>query len=160
MTLSPPKADSPPVIAQATPDQIPAIAALIERGFAAFVAPDTTEAGRSIFRAVASGESIAHRLGAGDLCLTAVQDDRVVGFLEMTRRDHIVLLFVDADLHRQGIARRLLETTLPQCKGSAITVNAAPGAISAYRALGFEPLGDIETKDGITFLPMVLTIRK
>ena len=158
MSSAPHKADTTLAIAHAAPDQVPAIAALIERGFAAFVAPGTTPAGCAIFRAVASGESITHRLAAGDICLAATQGDRVVGFLEMTRRDHIILLFVEQALHRRGIARRLLEATVPHCRGSAITVNATPGAIAVYQALGFIPLGTIETKDGITFLPMALTL--
>ncbi|NBC32725.1 MAG: GNAT family N-acetyltransferase [Alphaproteobacteria bacterium] len=147
-----------PAIAPAADRHVPAIAALIERGFARYVAPDTTERGQSIFRAVASGESIGRRLLTGDVGLVALRGERVVGFLEMTRRDHIILLFVEPALHRRGIARHLLRAVLPYRRGTTITVNAAPGAIAAYRALGFAPLGAMETKDGITFLPMALSV--
>lgn len=157
-----PRHDRPtcPAIAPVAERHLPEIVALVEHGFARFVARDTSALGQSIFRAVASGEAIGRRMLAGDLGLVAQLEDRVVGFLEMTRRDHIILLFVEPALHRRGIARGLVDAALPYRKGPTITVNAAPGAIAAYEALGFVPLGAMETKDGITFLPMALTVHR
>lgn len=146
------------MIAPATPEQAIEIAALIERGFSAFVATDTTERGQDVFRAVASAESISRRIAAGGLGLTAITDGRLVGYLEMTHRDHIILLFVEPDLHRQGIGRQLIDAAKPYRRGTTLTVNAARSAIDAYEALGFAALGSIETKDGITFLPMALPV--
>lgn len=44
------------------------------------------------------------------LAYVAVEDDRVIGFSDMTREGHLDRLFVSADHQGRGIARLLVET--------------------------------------------------
>jgi len=68
---------------------------------------------------------------------------------------HIVLLFVDGNHHRKGIAKELFNNVLKQFSSEIITVNSSPYAINAYKRLGFTATKKEQIKDGIRFTPMI-----
>ena len=144
-------------IRAARADDLPAVAAIIEDGFAACVAGDFTDEGRAVFRAYAAPEAIAARLKRSNAGLVALRDGRVVGYLEIDG-DHIRLLFVGRDHLRRGIAHALLAAASKDRAGRTITVHSSPYAVPAYERLGFHATATMQTKNGMTFLPMALTL--
>ena len=74
--------------------------------------------------------------------------NRLVGVIA-TRDEgtHIALFFVDGDYHRQGIGKSLWN--------NRITVHSSQYAAPIYAKLGFVKTGDIQTENGITFIPMI-----
>ena len=81
-----------------------------------------------------------------------------MGMITLRNGSHISLLFVDAQYHRQGIGRALIEHLreylLSEAGVSRITVNAAPYGVAFYHKLGFHDLRPEEEKDGIRYTPM------
>lgn len=81
----------------------------------------------------------------------AVLDGRVVGFATTAVHDtHVELedLFVDPDHHRAGVGRALVDdavATTARAGRGALEVDANPAATAFYRAVGFEPLGEVVT---------------
>jgi len=143
-------------ITPVTTAHLPAVAEMIERGFAACVAPDYGPEGQATFRAFAAADAIARRLIAGNAGFVALERGAIAGFIEVTPERHIPLLFVDPPLHRRGIARRLLAAALAGRPGARATVNASPRAVTAYERLGFRPTGPMRLENGLVFRPMAL----
>ena len=98
--------------------------------------------------------------------LVADMGDKIVGVISIKSIDtgkHISLLFVDEECHRRGIARKLLEKALEICRCciptiNQITVGSSPYAVSIYKRLGFQQLGQEQVENGIRFTPMVLKL--
>lgn len=147
------------------------MARLIEAGFAASIAHDYDAAGRVAFRMYAHERAIYARLVEGALGLVAEAAGEVVGYAELqgagrvlAGRDHLSLLFVASEWQRRGVARRLLAGAVARLRRlrdtpTALTVNAAPGALPAYRRLGFVATGPEAAIDGIRAVPMRRPLR-
>lgn len=140
-------------IRRARPEDAQDIAALVEAGFAAAVAPHFNAEGCRTFRRFAAADAIAVRLAAGNAGWVAVAEGVIIGYAEMDR-DHMRLLFVDPRHQGLGLGRRLLERALEGRQGRTVTVNSAPNAEAYYRHMGFRPAGPLQVKDGIAFVPM------
>jgi GNAT superfamily N-acetyltransferase len=146
------------------------VARLIEAGFARSIAPDYDAAGRVAFRMYAHARAIHARLVEGALGLVAEAAGAIVGYAELqgagrvlAGRDHLSLLFVAPEWQRQGVARRLLAGAVARLRllrdpPPALTVNAAPGALPAYRRLGFVATGPEAVIDGVRAVPMRLPL--
>jgi predicted N-acetyltransferase YhbS len=92
------------------------------------------------------------------LMLGAFDNDKIIGMLAEKNGDHICLLFVDKDYHRQGVASALMREMVVALKlkgADRITVNSSPYALPFYRNFGFTETGEQQTVNGITFVPMV-----
>ena len=89
-----------------------------------------------------------------NLTYVAVEDDKLIGIISLSRGNHLSLLFVDSDHQGQGIGRKLFELIDNLVVGD-IEVNSALGAKTFYLKLGFEMIGELTKKDGILFYPMV-----
>ena len=142
-------------IRPASPADARGISALVATGFATFIAPDYGEEGRQTFLAYVEEGAIASRLsqdGTRGFVATHPQDG-VVGYVEFVA-DHISLFFVAQAHQRSGIGGALLRTGLRGRPDVDVTVNAAPYSAPIYRRLGFRPVGDWVTQDGIKFLRM------
>ncbi len=151
-------------------EDLAAVARLIEAGFVTSIAPGYDVVGRVAFRMYAHERAIRARLAAGALGLVAEVAGEVVGYAELQGaggalggRDHLSLLFVAPDRQRQGVARRLLAKAVARLRlmpqpPPALTVNADPGALSAYRRLGFVATGPEAVIDGIRAVPMRLPL--
>lgn len=94
-------------------------------------------------------------------CLVAVEDEKIVGFLafeQILGEGSIVEVAVHPDRRRQGIARKLIRSTLHNnfLKEIYLEVRASnTPAIGLYQSLGFERIGvrkgyyDHPKEDGI-----------
>lgn len=88
----------------------------------------------------------------------AYTDGKIVGIISLRNGNHISLLFVDGDLHRNGIGRALVDylSDLLRKDGryDRITVDAAPYGVEFYHRLGFIDTSIEQSRDGIIFTPM------
>ena len=135
---------------------------LVERLFIKNEANEISQQSISLFLSYANPVRMAERV-AQDFCfvLVAVQDDQLIGMIEVRNYNHIALLFVDDGHQRQGIASSLLEVAIKKCreKNAAlrrITVNASPYGLPVYAHWGFHPIGEEVEMDGMLFTQMAL----
>lgn len=83
------------------------------------------------------------------VCLAALRDGRIVGYLICSKYDtvwHIMNVAVDPDLRRQGIATSLLDELLrrigdPQARYTLEVRPSNAGAIELYERYGFRSAG-------------------
>lgn len=139
---------------------------LVMRAFDEFVAPDLPEGGREHFNEYAS----AARLGAPERqqeTVVAVSEGRPVGVGRIGRRNevpHVDLLFVEKEMHGQGIAREIVRRLLEIARrddpaSERVTVNATRYAVPFYSRVGFRPVGDEQTMGGIISTPMEIPLK-
>lgn len=83
---------------------------------------------------------------------------QLAGVIATRGADHISLLFVRKENHRQGIARTLFDRVVMECRDqngvNRITVNSSPYAVEVYHRLGFVDTDTEKTINGIRFTPM------
>lgn len=133
---------------------------LIVKSFDKYVGTGYSEEGIAIFKNYVRPELIIERFKEGiDYIITANDQDKVVGVIDIRNNDHISLFFVDEAYHKRGIARELFDRILEKLevkkKGvSKITVNSSPYAVEIYKRLGFIKTGVEQERDGIRFVPM------
>lgn len=97
------------------------------------------------------------RQGLYILFVATVGED-IIGLISLRSGNHISLLFVDENYHRQGIGRALIKTLqdylLKETSFVKMTVHASPYGIPFYERVGFEAT-DVERKqEGIIYTPM------
>lgn len=85
-------------------------------------------------------------------------EDKIVGVLSVRNGNHISLLFVDGQYHRNGIGMRLVEYAVSYIRRHTsfthITVNSSPYAKEFYHSIGFRDTSGEKREDGIIFTPM------
>jgi predicted GNAT family N-acyltransferase len=84
-----------------------------------------------------------------------------VGMIEIRDYQHISLLFVDSNYHRQGIGKKLWIEAFKKCihsssKVTSFTVNSSPFAVPIYEKLGFSKVSEEQVVTGIRFYQMLL----
>ena len=139
-----------------TDDEVRASLELSRRVFDEFVGPDYSREGRNTFHKVTEPDENIAKWRSGEYAFYGAFDgENLIGTVASREKGaHIMLLFVDKDHHRNGIARRLVNALMADAPAKKLTVNASPYAVKAYECMGFERLEDRVTKDGITFIPM------
>ena len=156
-----------PRIRNLRPGEEGAAMALVRETFTRWVAPCFSPEGVAEFLSFATAEAFAARLAQGHFCLVAEAagrpDAALDGLVEVRDANHICFLFVRSQAQRQGLGRRLVAAASRRCREldpamQALTVNASPNALDAYRRLGFTPVGPEQTKNGITHTPMRLDL--
>lgn len=128
--------------------------------FQEFEAPDYSTEGIEEFRKFISHNSIVEKFDKEELYFWGSTDnDDLTGVIATRGVNHICMLFVKKEYHRQGIARSLFQTVKEICKKqdniSKITVNSSPYAVEVYHRLGFVDIDKEQTVNGIRFTPMV-----
>jgi GNAT superfamily N-acetyltransferase len=145
------------------PGEETSVSDLIITTFQRDVASLYVEQGIREFLSYVTPEAILRRQARKHVMLVAVQGAELVGALELREYSHVSLLFVAATRQRKGIGRRLMEEALQLCKTyrpgcREITVNSSPNAVGAYKRFGFHTTGELQVKNGIGFVPMVLPL--
>jgi GNAT superfamily N-acetyltransferase len=143
------------------PNEVLEVCALVEEVFNRYVAPDYPQEGIEEFFRFANPGAMQSRAGFGQIVLVAEQSDRICGMLEIRDGSHISRMFVKEQ--GKGIGRKLLAMAIQECRRRTpgiqqITVNSSPYAEIIYQRLGFLPTGPSQTINGITFIPMTLSL--
>ena len=139
-----------------TRDEVKEALTLSRRVFDEFVGPDYSREGRDTFHRVTEPDENISRWQTHEYVFYgAFYGDRMVGAAASRENgSHIMLLFVDKEYHRRGIARMLVNEITADAPENRLTVNASPYGARAYECMGFRRTGEKTTKDGITFIPM------
>lgn len=128
--------------------------------FKEFVAPGYSTEGIETFRNFIHEKELKKATESGRLFTICCWDgEALAGSITMRDGNHISLLFVKKDYHRQGIAKELFSRALEKCKEIEpdiyeISVNSSPYAVVIYKRLGFSVVGEQTTQNGITYIPM------
>lgn len=89
--------------------------------------------------------------------LGAVEGDKILGVVSISKSNHVSLFFVDNNYHRRGIGKALfveLITRLQNLNVDEITLNSTPCAVPFYEKVGFIKNGDRIKKHGVLYTPM------
>lgn len=142
-----------------------AVSRLIEGLFQEFIAPQYTAEGIEEFAKHMAPQAILKRYREGtSFAFLALEEQEVLGFIEVRDYNHIMLFFVREDHHRRGIARRLFALALDECLANnpelrSLTVNSSPYAVPIYERLGFTQTHPEQLKNGIRHTPMSYEVR-
>ena len=93
----------------------------------------------------------------------AMKGNDIIGVASVRSGNHLSLLFVDEDYHRQGVASNLIKTVqdylLRETDYQTLTVHSSPYGIPFYERMGFKATDDqITAQDGIIYTPMEIYI--
>lgn len=129
---------------------------LTERVFMEFDAPDYSPEGTKNFLEFIYIDNIYTLFDDGQLhCYGYYIQNQLVGIIATTGLNHICLLFVDREYHRQGIATKLFTEILKyRTNDQQITVHSSPYAIPVYSHWGFVASSEEQLVDGMRFTPM------
>ena len=136
---------------------------LVARVFNEFVAPEYSSEGIQEFHRYIQPSALWARAQANHFSLITLEQDKVVGVIEMRGYNHVSLLFVAPEFQHRGIAKELLRRALQICQAneprlSEISVNSSAYAVLIYERLGFCQTGGRQVRNGIEFFPMVLKL--
>ncbi|MDV3352094.1 GNAT family N-acetyltransferase [Leptothoe sp. LEGE 181152] len=140
------------------------VSELVARGFNEFVAPECSSEGVQEFHRYIQSNAFRTRAQTNHFSLITLDQDKIVGVIEMRDHHHISLLFVTPEFQYRGIAKELLRQALQICRAnrsrlSEISVNSSSYAVPIYEKLGFRAAGERQVKNGIGFIPMVLKLK-
>ena len=141
-----------------------AIGVLVRRVTRQDVLPDqSAKAARHLMETMSARNERA-RIRVGNRYHVAEIEGRIVGVVATRDDSHVFRLFVSRRWRGLGIARRLLDRAVADCRRRsgtrAITLNASAFAVGAYRRLGFVPKGRLIARGpaGVVAMPMVLAL--
>lgn len=143
------------------PEREAEVVALVLSVFETHVAPGFSEQGRAAFVEYVESSAFSRRVGDG-FALVALRDETVIGVIEVEGGGHVALFFVSPDCQGRGVGgvlmRKAVEKERLDNPGlDAFTVNASLGSVKAYSRIGFVVTDQEQEKDGIRFIPMVLS---
>ena len=140
------------------------IGVLVRRVTRQDVLPDQSAAAAAHLMETMSARNERLRIREGQRYHVAEVGGRIVGVVATRDDSHVFRLFVSRRWRGLGIARRLLDRAVADCRRRAgtraITLNASAFAVAAYRRLGFVPKGRLIARgpNGVVAMPMALAI--
>ena len=146
-----------------TPSEAEAASALAIASFDEFIGPDYTPHGIEEFRKYAQADAIRERIAGDHFVIVGDTGHTLAGMIEIRQNNHVALLFVRTQFHRQGIARELLNNALAEARVAQpdlerVTVNSSRHGVPAYEKLGFRQTGPQRSVNGIAFVPMAMRL--
>jgi GNAT superfamily N-acetyltransferase len=148
-----------PDIRTAEPDDAFAMSELIDKLVRRYILKDCTPDGRRHLLASIAPEALRDAMSRGLQYHLAASGGDVFGVVAMRDASHLHHLFVADSVRGSGLGRRLWETARDEIcmHGTAppvFTVNSSLHAVGFYRALGFQPTGPEDERQGIRSQPM------
>lgn len=136
---------------------------MIWKTFLKFEGNDYTEKGIRNFFDFITDDGLYQAFLRGDYQMMVAMDaERVIGAASVRNRNHLSLLFVDEEYHRQGVGGTLIKRLCDYLKTEEgeryMSLNAAPYAVNFYRRLGFRTVRPEGEYSGIrvTFMEKIL----
>ncbi|MDD4296938.1 MAG: GNAT family N-acetyltransferase [Ruminiclostridium sp.] len=144
---------------KAKPEDIYPAFELALRVFIEFEAPDYEQDAVGNFKSdcIDNEQYINNYVIGKHLMHVALEDNKIVGFVNERGNGHISMLFVDGLHQRQGIATTLMNNMVCELKlhgFDKITLNSSPYGLPFYKHFGFKPTDTEQKKDGFIFTPM------
>ena len=141
------------------PADAPAVTQLTECCFENSIRPFYTETGALLFHTYVFPQQICERASQGALLLVAEEEGCIIGVAELRDGNHLSMFFTAPEFQNCGIGRKLLERLWKLAKKidpsiRNFTAYAAPGAVEAYRHLGFEAIGPEMEESGVRYVPV------
>lgn len=151
------------VIKNIEADMIDVVLKLVEKVFMEFNAPDYTQEGIDEFKSqIIESKDFKSKFDTGEqIMIGAFNNDKIIGILSISVRNHISLLFVDKNYHRNKVGTKLLNEIIIQSrlKGiSKIKLNSSPYALPFYLKFGFVKTDSEKIRNGIQYTPMELNL--
>lgn len=142
-----------------TPDDAPAISALVLGVCEEFIFDDLPEQGRATLQDLYAADSLRAQMDAGAQFVLCEDGGDLVAAAAARDGPHCYLFYVDPDRHRGGLGRALwaeLLEVLRAADGSVprITLNSSAYAVGFYDRLGLVQTGPPFEKNGVTSVPM------
>lgn len=102
---------------------------------------------------------------ASNYCFhVAEAQGQVAGVVGVRDGAHLFTLFVAEDFQGQGLGRRLWELARAECLAAgnpgAFTVNSSKYAVPVYERFGFVVAGPVQSRSGVLFVPMKMTLNR
>lgn len=146
-------------IRTAEPSDALAMSELVEKLVRRYILKDCTPEGRRVLLASIAPEALRDAMNRGVQYHLAANGPDLFGVVAMRDASHLHHLFVADSVRGTGVGRRLWETARDEIcmHGTAppvFTVNSSLHAVGFYRALGFQPTGPEEEREGVRFQPM------
>lgn len=153
----------PILIRPARPDDADGISALIRSLARYFLAdPDDPCAAAAFFETLAPAAILAALESERYRYHVAEAHGALTGVVGVRDEAHLYHLFVAEPFHGRGIGARLWDTAraeaLAQGNSGAFTVNSSRHAIIMYERMGFQAAGELQSGNGIAWLPMRLSL--
>lgn len=151
------------VIREMRLDEAVPVSALVLKSFSTFIAPGLSTEGQTEILNFARPEKLAERHADGHLTLVAEIDRQLAGMIQVRCPSHVLMLYVDEQFHRRGIAQHLMQSAVERIRlefpeVELVTVNSSTYAVTAYRRMGFEAISEELCHGGVVFTPMVLRL--
>ena len=132
---------------------------MIWKTFLKYEGKDYTEEGiRNFFEFITDDDLYVSFLKGDYQMMVALDKERVIGAASVRSCNHLSLLFVDEEYHRQGVGRALMSRMCEYLKQEAgeryISLNAAPYAVNFYQKLGFRAVRPEDVYAGIRVTSM------
>lgn len=144
-------------------EELGTVCDMVLRIFTEHIAPLVPVKGQASFAQYMTSAALERRLKRGHFVILAmVDEDHIVGMIEIREHKHIASLFVETDFQKQGIAKKLIDEALVYCfrknpKLKELTVNASVNALGFYEKLGFKAYD--EPNNELYATPMVLELK-
>ena len=123
-----------------------------------FITREFSSKARERFLSSNDGKSVEQNMKAGFSYFVAIDSKQLAGVVGMKDNSHLYHLFVVEHYQGMGLARRLWEKAMKECKRKGnqctFTVNSSNNSIGVYEKLGFVRTGPMIEKDGVFFNPM------
>ena len=137
------------------------VSELVRRSFQDAVAEHYSAAGVAEFLRFSTSEALEERSGENCQVFVAQTEHGIGGMVEVRDGKHVSMLFVDPEMQRRGIGRKLLHRAIEFCREEApelreMTVNSSPNSTAAYHNFGFVEVGPEQEEKGLLFTPMKL----
>ena len=138
---------------------------LVARSFNEFIAPGFSEQGVEEFFRYVNPRALHRRWRKGYHVLVAEDEGVIVGVVEVKKRRHISMLYVEKSYHHRGIASELINRAIEHILSKApktreVTVNSSPYAAPFYERMGFRSTEGEKVIHGILHVPMVLRLEQ
>lgn len=132
---------------------------LMRNVFMEFDAPDYSQEGITEFlEKIIENQEFINKFKTGEqIMIGAFHDDKIIGVLAISIRNHISLVFVDKQYHRRGIVTCLFYEIYSRLKLKnidKIKLKSSPYAIPFYKKIGFVATDTEQVKNGIRYTPM------
>ena len=85
--------------------------------------------------------------------------DVIQGYISIKDRCHIYHLFVSKAYQGKGVAKQLWNQARAFTQSECFTVRSSLYAVPVYKQFGFVEAGEVGCKDGVSFMPMKLSIK-